>query len=146
MKSVVAQQARTQDFLNIRTFSFCKSRRGHINSISGSRHYVNWIQLQEYFAVFSFSCKHWIPKANGKTIAPISIRNKILKGILVVVFSRYKRGTGHSRFLISQSRYYSVSVSTEPQAVLSTTLLTKVRGSGDETDTYNAIQARIGGK
>ena len=32
---------------------------------------------------FSFSCKHRIPKANGKTIAPINITNKISKGILV---------------------------------------------------------------
>ena len=58
-------------------------------------YYVSGIQLPEYFAVFSFSCKHWVPKTNGKTIAPINITNKISKGILVVVFSRCIRGTGH---------------------------------------------------
>ena len=59
--------------------------------IVGSPSYARWIQLPEHFAVFSFSCKHWIPKANGKTIVPINITNEISKGILVVVFSRYIR-------------------------------------------------------
>ena len=58
-------------------------------------YYVNWIQLPEHFAAVSFSCKHWIPKVNGKTIAPINITNKISKGILAVVFSRWMRGTFH---------------------------------------------------
>ena len=33
---------------------------------------------------------------NGRTVALINITNKILKGILVAVFSRCIRGTSHS--------------------------------------------------
>ena len=47
----------------------------------------------------SFSCIHWIPKVNGKTIDPINIINKISKGILVVVFSRCIKGTCHNKSL-----------------------------------------------
>ena len=52
-------------------------------------------QQKMYFAIISFSCKHCIPKANGNTIAAINITNKILRGILVVVFSKCINGTGH---------------------------------------------------
>ena len=55
--------------------------------MASSPYDVSWIQLPEHFAVFSLSCKHWIFKANGKSIAPVKITNKILKGILVVVFT-----------------------------------------------------------
>ena len=65
--------------------------------IADSLYYVSWIQLPEYFGVFSFSCKHWIPKANGKTMLPINITNKIPKGILVAVFSRCIKGTSHCK-------------------------------------------------
>ena len=44
--------------------------------MAGSPYYVSWIQLPEYFAVFSFSCKYWIPRATGKTIIPINITKK----------------------------------------------------------------------
>ena len=44
---------------------------------------------QNILRFFSFSCKHWIPKANGKTIALINIANKISKGILVDELSRW---------------------------------------------------------
>ena len=49
----------------------------------------------EHFAIFSFSCKYWTPKANGKTTVSINIKNKISKGILVVLLSRRIRETGH---------------------------------------------------
>ena len=69
-------------------------------SPSNSRWSVPLITPDKYISqntlqLFSFSCKQWIPKANRKTIAPIKITNKISKRVLVVVFSRCVRGTGH---------------------------------------------------
>ena len=58
-------------------------------------YYVSSIQLPEHFAVFLFSCKNWIPIANGNSIAPINITNQISEGILVVVLSRCIRGADH---------------------------------------------------
>ena len=52
---------------------------------------------------FFISCKHRISKVNGKTFAPINVTNKILKVILVVVFSRCIRGVGHYR---SSMKYF----------------------------------------
>ena len=68
--------------------------------MAGSPYYVSWIQLPEHFAVFSFSWKYWIPKVNGKTIAPVNITDKISKGILVVVFSRCISGNRPLALLI----------------------------------------------
>ena len=65
-------------------------------SIASSPSYIIWIQLPEHFAAFIFSCKHWIPKAYGKTVASINITNKISKRILIIVISSCIRGTGHS--------------------------------------------------
>ena len=50
---------------------------------------------QNSWQFFSFSCKHQIPKANGDTIAPISITTTIWKSVLVVAFSRRIKGTGY---------------------------------------------------
>ena len=77
-------------------WSFSTKAKRQSNQWPVSRYYVSWIQLPEHFAAFSFSWKHWISKANIKTIDPTNVTNKILKDILVVVFSRRLRGTGHS--------------------------------------------------
>ena len=72
----------------------CKSLSSRI---AGSLYYVIWIRLPEYFAIFAFLCKRWIHKANGGTTAPINIKKnkKVSKGVMVVIFSRCIKGTGH---------------------------------------------------
>ena len=56
---------------------------------SAKYNYQNTLQF------FSFSCKYWIPITSGKIIVLINIANKILKDILVVIFSRCTKGTCH---------------------------------------------------
>ena len=47
-----------------------------------------------------FPCKPGIPKANGKTAAPISITSKISKGVQVIVFCRCIKWTDHSNYTL----------------------------------------------
>ena len=49
--------------------------------IAGSIYYVSWIQPPQYFVIFSFSCKHWIPKANGMTTDPIKLQIRFQKAL-----------------------------------------------------------------
>ena len=70
---------------------------------------------------FSFSCKHWISKLNGKAIALIDITNKILKGILVVVFSRYIKGNRPFivvKFISLDTTLHKANASDSRQALL----------------------------
>ena len=68
--------------------------KNHVNSRLPLLRQLNttWV----FFTFMQTLNSFWIPKANGKKTIPINITNKISKSILVAVFSRCIRRTGHS--------------------------------------------------
>ena len=74
-----------------------------------------------------FMQTQWTPKANGKTVTPINITSKISKGILVVVFSRCIRGTGHCGLSLLHTSDISIGTTSIRKQSMTSLRLAKIK-------------------